>query len=104
MLPIVDDLDNFKADIAFLGIPFGTLIQWRQRRYCERVYEDLIMILSQIISFIGEAKDVARNIGIIWCFVIDYESFLGPITLVQVDAHIDWRDFSWSKVWSVERN
>ena len=140
--PIITDLDNFEADIAFLGIPFGDPYSMAEvsidqssapthvRRYCERAERGLdrydfdiggTLLNGEDIKVvdcgdvIGEAKDIAGNhdrseqavrkilsagalpiilggdhavpIPVFRAFE-DY----GPITLVQVDAHIDWRD------------
>ena len=140
--PIITDLDNFEADIAFLGIPFGDPYSMAEvsndqstapthvRRYCERALRGLdrydfdiggTLLNGEDIKVvdcgdvIGEAKDIAGNhdrsekavrkilsagalpiilggdhavpIPVFRAFE-DY----GPITLVQVDAHIDWRD------------
>ena len=140
--PIITDLDNFEADIAFLGIPFGDPYSMAEvsndqstapthvRRYCERALRGLdrydfdiggTLLNGEDIKVvdcgdvIGEANDIAGNhdrsekavrkilsagalpiilggdhavpIPVFRAFE-DY----GPITLVQVDAHIDWRD------------
>ena len=140
--PIINDLDNFKADVAFLGIPFGDPYSMGEasndqsnapthiRRYCERALrgldrydfdiggtllngEDIIVV--DCGDVIGEAKDVIGNhdrsekavrkvlssgampiiLGGDHAIPIPVFRALennGPITLVQVDAHIDWRD------------
>ena len=140
--PIVTDLDNFEADIAFLGIPFGDPYSMGEasndqcnapthiRRYCERALRGLdrydfdiggTLLNGEDIKVvdcgdvIGEAKDVAGNhdrseqavrkvlssgampiiLGGDHAIPIPVFRALqnhGPITLVQVDAHIDWRD------------
>ena len=140
--PIVSDLDNFKADIAFLGIPFGDPYSMGEasndqcnapthiRRYCERALRGLdrydfdiggTLLNGEDVKVvdcgdvIGEAKDVAGNhdrseqavrkvlasgampiiLGGDHAIPIPVFRALenhGPITLVQVDAHIDWRD------------
>ena len=86
--PIVSDLDNFKADIAFLGIPFGDPYSMGEasndqcnapthiRRYCERALRGLdrydfdiggTLLNGEDVKVvdcgdvIGEAKDVAGN-------------------------------------------
>ena len=140
--PIVSDLDNFKADIAFLGIPFGDPYSMSEasndqcnapthiRRYCERALRGLdrydfdiggTLLNGEDVKVvdcgdvIGEAKDVAGNpdrseqavrkvlasgampiiLGGDHAIPIPVFRALenhGLITLVQVDAHIDWRD------------
>ena len=86
--PIVTDLDNFEADIAFLGIPFGDPYSMGEasndqstapthiRRYCERALRGLdrydfdiggTLLNGEDIrvvdcgDVIGESKDVAGN-------------------------------------------
>ena len=140
--PIVSDLDNFKADIAFLGIPFGDPYSMGEasndqcnapthiRRYCERALRGLdrydfdiggTLLNGEDVKVvdcgdvIGEANDVKGNhdrseqavkkvlasgampiiLGGDHAIPIPVFRALenhGPITLVQVDAHIDWRD------------
>ena len=140
--PIVTDLDNFEADIAFLGIPFGDPYSMGEasndqctapthiRRYLGRAMSGLdrydFDIGGSLLNgedirvvdcgdVIGEAKDVAGNharseqagrkvlssgalpiiLGGDHAIPIPVFRALenhGPITLVQVDAHIDWRD------------
>ena len=140
--PIINDLDNFKADVAFLGIPFGDPYSMGEasndqsnapthiRRYCERALRGLdrydfdiggTLLNGEDITVvdcgdvIGEAKDVIGNhdrsekavrkvlasgsmpiiLGGDHAIPIPVFRALenhGPITLVQVDAHIDWRD------------
>jgi len=140
--PIVTDLDNFEADIAFLGIPFGDPYSMGEasndqctapthiRRYCERALRGLdrydfdiggTLLNGEDIKVvdcgdvIGVAKDVAGNharseaavkkilaagalpiiLGGDHAIPIPvFRAFegRGPITLIQVDAHIDWRD------------
>ena len=140
--PIVNDLDNFKADIAIIGIPFGDPYSMGEasndqsnapthiRRFCERALRGLDrfdfdiggkLLNDQDIKVvdcgdvIGEAKDVSGNhlrseqavrkilnagalpiiLGGDHAIPIPVFRALennGPITLIQVDAHIDWRD------------
>ena len=140
--PIINDLDNFKADVAFLGIPFGDPYSMGEasndqsnapthiRRYCERALRGLdrydfdiggTLLNGEDITVvdcgdvIGEAKDVIGNhdrseeavrkvlssgampiiLGGDHAIPIPVFRALenhGPITLIQVDAHIDWRD------------
>ena len=140
--PIVNDLDNFKADIAIIGIPFGDPYSMGEasndqsnapthiRRFCERALRGLDrfdfdiggkLLNDQDIKVvdcgdvIGEAKDISGNhlrseqavrkilnagalpiiLGGDHAIPIPVFRALenhGPITLVQVDAHIDWRD------------
>ena len=140
--PIINALDNFKADVAFLGIPFGDPYSMGEasndqsnapthiRRYCERALRGLdrydfdiggTLLNGEDITVvdcgdvIGEAKDVIGNhdrsekavrkvlssgampiiLGGDHAIPIPVFRALenhGPITLVQVDAHIDWRD------------
>ena len=140
--PIINDLDNFKADVAFLGIPFGEPYSMGEasndqsnapthiRRYCERALRGLdrydfdiggTLLNGEDITVvdcgdvIGEAKDVIGNhdrsekavrkvlssgampiiLGGDHAIPIPVFRALenhGPITLIQVDAHIDWRD------------
>ena len=140
--PIVNDLDNFEADIAIIGIPFGDPYSMGEasndqsnapthiRRFCERALRGLDrfdfdiggkLLNDQDIKVvdcgdvIGEAKDVPGNhlrseqavrkilnagalpiiLGGDHAIPIPVFRALenhGPITLVQVDAHIDWRD------------
>ena len=140
--PIINDLENFKADVAFLGIPFGDPYSMGEasndqsnapthiRRYCERALRGLdrydfdiggTLLNGEDIKVvdcwdvIGEAKDVIGNhdrsekavrkvlasgsmpiiLGGDHAIPIPVFRALenhGPITLVQVDAHIDWRD------------
>ena len=140
--PIINDLDNFKADFAFLGFPFGDpYSMWEAsndqsnapthiRRYCERALRGLdrydfdiggTLLNGEDITVvdcgdvIGEAKDVIGNhdrsekavrkvlssgampiiLGGDHAIPIPVFRALenhGPITLIQVDAHIDWRD------------
>ena len=140
--PIVSDLDNFKADIAIIGIPFGDPYSMGEasndqsnapthiRRFCERALRGLDrfdfdiggkLLNDQDIKVvdcgdvIGEAKDVSGNhlrseqavrkilnagalpiiLGGDHAIPIPVFRALennGPITLIQVDAHIDWRD------------
>ena len=140
--PIVNDLDNFEADIAIIGIPFGDPYSMGEasndqsnapthiRRFCERALRGLDrfdfdiggkLLNDQDIKVvdcgdvIGEAKDVSGNhlrseqavrkilnagalpiiLGGDHAIPIPVFRALenhGPITLVQVDAHIDWRD------------
>ena len=86
--PIVTDLDNFEADIAFLGIPFGDPYSMAEvsndqstapthvRRYCERALRGLdrydfdiggTLLNGEDIKVVdcgdvkGEAKDIAGN-------------------------------------------
>ena len=86
--PIVTDLDDFEADIAFLGIPFGDPYSMGEasndqctapthiRRYCERALRGLdrydfdiggTLLNGEDIKVVdcgdvvGEAKDVAGN-------------------------------------------
>ncbi len=86
--PIINDLDNFKADVAFLGIPFGDPYSMGEasndqsnapthiRRYCERALRGLdrydfdiggTLLNGEDITVvdcgdvIGEAKDVIGN-------------------------------------------
>ena len=86
--PIVNDLDNFKADIAIIGIPFGDPYSMGEasndqsnapthiRRFCERALRGLDrfdfdiggkLLNDQDIKVvdcgdvIGEAKDVSGN-------------------------------------------
>ena len=86
--PIVTDLDNFEADIALLGIPFGDPYSMGEasndqstapthvRRYCERALRDLdrydfdiggTLLNGEDIKVvdcgdvIGVAKDIAGN-------------------------------------------
>ena len=140
--PIIYDMDNFKANVAFLGIPFGDPYSMGEssndqsnapthiRRYCERALRGLdrydfdiggTLLNGEDITVvdcgdvIGEAKDVIGNhdrsekavrkvlssgampiiLGGDHAIPIPVFRALenhGPITLVQVDAHIDWRD------------
>ena len=140
--PIVNDLDNFEADIAIIGIPFGDPYSMGEasndqsnapthiRRFCERALRGLDrfdfdiggkLLNDQDIKVvdcgdvIGEAKDVSGNhlrseqavrkilnagalpiiLGGDHAIPIPvFRAFEnhGPITLIQVDAHIDWRD------------
>ena len=140
--PIVNDLDNFEADIAIIGIPFGDPYSMGEasndqsnapthiRRFCERALRGLDrfdfdiggkLLNDQDIKVvdcgdvIGEAKDVSGNhlrseqavrkilnagalpIILGGDHAIPIPAFRalenhGPITLIQVDAHIDWRD------------
>ena len=140
--PIIENLNDFKADIAFLGIPFGDPYSMGEasndqsnapthiRRYCERALRGLdrydfdiggTLLNGEDVKVvdcgdvIGEAKDVAGNhdrseqavrkvlasgampiiLGGDHAIPIPVFRALenhGPITLVQVDAHIDWRD------------
>jgi len=140
--PIVNDLDNFEADIAIIGIPFGDPYSMGEasndqsnapthiRRFCERALRGLDrfdfdiggkLLNDQDIKVvdcgdvIGEAKDVSGNhlrseqavrkilnagalpiiLGGDHAIPIPVFRALenhGPITLIQVDAHIDWRD------------
>ena len=140
--PIVNDLDNFEADIAIIGIPFGDPYSMGEasndqsnapthiRRFCERALRGLDrfdfdiggkLLNDQDIKVvdcgdvIGEAKDVPGNhlrseqavrkilnagalpiiLGGDHAIPIPVFRALennGPITLIQVDAHIDWRD------------
>ena len=140
--PIVNDLDNFKADIAIIGIPFGDPYSMGEasndqsnapthiRRFCERALRGLDrfdfdiggkLLNDQDVKVvdcgdvIGEAKDVSGNhlrseqavrkilnagalpiiLGGDHAIPIPVFRALennGPITLIQVDAHIDWRD------------
>ena len=140
--PIVNDLDNLKADIAIIGIPFGDPYSMGEasndqsnapthiRRFCERALRGLDrfdfdiggkLLNDQDIKVvdcgdvIGEAKDVSGNhlrseqavrkilnagalpiiLGGDHAIPIPVFRALenhGPITLIQVDAHIDWRD------------
>ena len=140
--PIVNDLDNFKADIAIIGIPFGDPYSMGEasndqsnapthiRRFCERALRGLDrfdfdiggkLLNDQDIKVvdcgdvIGEAKDISGNhlrseqavrkilnagalpiiLGGDHAIPIPVFRALenhGPITLIQVDAHIDWRD------------
>ena len=140
--PIVNDLDNFKADIAIIGIPFGDPYSMGEasndqsnapthiRRFCERALRGLDrfdfdiggkLLNDQDIKVvdcgdvIGEAKDVSGNhlrseqavrkilnagalpiiLGGDHAIPIPVFRALenhGPITLIQIDAHIDWRD------------
>ena len=140
--PIVNDLDNFEADIAIIGIPFGDPYSMGEasndqsnapthiRRFCERALRGLDrfdfdiggkLLNDQDVKVvdcgdvIGEAKDVSGNhlrseqavrkilnagalpiiLGGDHAIPIPVFRALenhGPITLIQVDAHIDWRD------------
>ena len=140
--PMVNDLDNFEADIAIIGIPFGDPYSMGEasndqsnapthiRRFCERALRGLdrfdfdiggTLLNDQDIKVvdcgdvIGEAKDVSGNhlrseqavrkilnagalpiiLGGDHAIPIPVFRALenhGPITLIQVDAHIDWRD------------
>ena len=140
--PIVNDLDNFKADIAIIGIPFGDPYSMGEasndqsnapthiRRFCERalrgldrfdfdiggkLLDDQDIKVVDCGDVIGEAKDVSGNhlrseqavrkilnagalpiiLGGDHAIPIPVFRALennGPITLIQVDAHIDWRD------------
>ena len=140
--PIVTDLDNMKADIAILGIPFGDPYSMGEasnyqcnapthiRRYCERALRGLdrydfdiggTLLDGRDIKVVdcgdvvGEAKDVAGNhdrsekavrkilasgalpiiLGGDHAIPVPvFRAFegRGPITLIQVDAHVDWRD------------
>ncbi len=140
--PIINDLDNFEADIAIIGIPFGDPYSMGEasndqsnapthiRRFCERALRGLDrfdfdiggkLLNDQDIKVvdcgdvIGEAKDVSGNhlrseqavrkilnagalpiiLGGDHAIPIPVFRALenhGPITLIQVDAHIDWRD------------
>jgi len=140
--PLVADLDNLKADVALLGIPFGDPYSMAEvsndqstapthiRRHCERALRGLdrydfdiggTMLDGRDISVVdcgdvrAEAKDVAGNhdrteavvrkilasgampiiMGGDHAIPIPvfraYED-RGPITLIQIDAHVDWRD------------
>ena len=140
--PIKENLNDFKSDIAFLGIPFGDPYSMGEasndqsnapthiRRYCERALRGLdrydfdiggTLLNGEDVKVvdcgdvIGEAKDVAGNhqrseevvrkilqsgampiiLGGDHAIPIPVFRALenhGPITLIQVDAHIDWRD------------
>ena len=140
--PIIENLNDFKADIAFLGIPFGDPYSMGEAsndqsnapthigRYCERALRGLdrydfdiggTLLNGEDVKVvdcgdvIGEAKDVAGNhqrseevvrkilqsgampiiLGGDHAIPIPVFRALenhGPITLIQVDAHIDWRD------------
>ena len=82
--PIIENLNDFKADIAFLGIPFG-IIQWEKQamiNLTHNAYRNIVRALRGLDRYdfdiggtllngdvkvvdcgdvIGEAKDVAGN-------------------------------------------
>ena len=139
--PIVHDLDNFEADIAIIGIPYGEPYSMNEvsndqvnapthiRRYCERALRGLdrydfdiggTLLDGKNIKVvdcgdvIGDQNDIKGNhqrsqnvldkiiasgalpiiLGGDHAIPIPVFRALknkGPITLIQVDAHIDWR-------------
>ena len=140
--PIVTDLDNFKADIAIVGIPYGAPYSMDEvsndqinapthiRRYCERALRgldrydfdlggtlldgrdvkvvdcgDVIGLPNDISGNHQRSEEVIKKIikagalpivlggdHAIPIPVLRAFSEHKPITLVQIDAHIDWRD------------
>tara|TARA_A100001011_G_scaffold376478_1_gene439104 strand:- start:504 stop:1454 length:951 start_codon:yes stop_codon:yes gene_type:complete len=140
--PIVHDLDNFEADIAIIGIPYGEPYSMNEvsndqvnapthiRRYCERALRGLdrydfdiggTLLDGKNIKVvdcgdvIGDQNDIKGNhqrsqnvldkiiasgalpiiLGGDHAIPIPVFRALknkGPITLIQVDAHIDWRN------------
>jgi agmatinase len=140
--PIVHDLDKLQADVAILGIPYGSAYTIDEvtndqtnapthiRRYCERALRGLDRWDFDIGGTLLDGKpirivdcgDIAGDPGnpsahrrsaelavrkILAAGALPivlggdhgipipvFRAFegRGPITLVQVDAHIDWRD------------